>query len=171
MKTEQRTFYIYHVPGVKIGCTCRLRTRLRVQGLLDTEWEILETHTDSKVASAREQELQREYGYKVDIGRSAYNIEARLEGCSKGGKKSGKKSGAIARDSGQLTRVGKANSIRRRQPVLAYRRDTGEFVGEFESQTDAARQLGVVQGGITSVLNGKSSHAKGYHFELKHNNP
>jgi len=58
------TYYIYHIPGVKIGCTSQLKTRLKKQRF--TEWEILETHTDIMVASAREIELQKEYGYTVD---------------------------------------------------------------------------------------------------------
>ena len=31
-----------------------------------TEWEVLETHTDINIASNREIELQKEYGYNVD---------------------------------------------------------------------------------------------------------
>ena len=59
-----KTFYIYHIPGVKIGCTGDLEKRMRDQGF--TSWEILEEHTDIYEASRREIELQREYGYLVD---------------------------------------------------------------------------------------------------------
>ena len=58
------TYYIYHIPGVKIGCTKDLKTRMRVQGF--TDWEILEEHTDIYEASNRELELQEEYGLPVD---------------------------------------------------------------------------------------------------------
>jgi hypothetical protein len=57
-------YYIYHIPGVKIGTSINPKRRVRSQGY--TEYKILEVHTDIKVASERERELQIEYGYKVD---------------------------------------------------------------------------------------------------------
>ena len=57
-------YYIYHIPGIKIGCTSQLKYRLKRQGF--TEWEILETHTDIYEASAREIQLQKDYGLPVD---------------------------------------------------------------------------------------------------------
>ena len=57
-------YYIYHIPGVKIGCTKDLEKRMSDQEF--TEWQILETHEDIHVASDREIELQKEYNYKVD---------------------------------------------------------------------------------------------------------
>ena len=58
------TYYIYHIPGIKIGCTNQPEKRMSDQGF--TEWEILETHTDIHEASNREMELQEEYGYRID---------------------------------------------------------------------------------------------------------
>jgi hypothetical protein len=57
-------FYIYHIPGKKIGCTADLQKRMSDQGF--TEWEILETHENGWLAGDREKELQEEYGYRVD---------------------------------------------------------------------------------------------------------
>lgn len=57
-------YYIYHIPGNKIGCTSVLEHRMQEQGF--TEWEILETQEDIYVASDREIELQKEYNYTVD---------------------------------------------------------------------------------------------------------
>ena len=59
-----KTYYIYHIPGVKIGCTSDLNKRMADQGF--TDWNILEEHTDIYLASDREIELQKEYGYRVD---------------------------------------------------------------------------------------------------------
>ena len=59
-----RNFYIYHVPGIKIGVTTNVPKRMKQQGF--TEWEHLETHTCVYEVSDREQELQRQYGYRVD---------------------------------------------------------------------------------------------------------
>ena len=50
-------YYIYHIPGVKIGCTNDLDKRMSDQGF--TNWEILETHEDGWVAGDREIELQK----------------------------------------------------------------------------------------------------------------
>ena len=56
--------YIYHIPGLKIGCTSDPKTRARrphYEGFY-----ILEVHEDAQTAGDRELELQREYGYPVD---------------------------------------------------------------------------------------------------------
>jgi hypothetical protein len=58
--------YIYHIIGKKVGCTKDIPTRMKRQGVKEGEYEILEEHTNAKVASVREMELQKEYGYKVD---------------------------------------------------------------------------------------------------------
>ena len=59
-------YYIYHIKGVKIGCTTNPKIRIiKRQGF--TEYEILETHSDIDIASEREMELQEQYGYKVDV--------------------------------------------------------------------------------------------------------
>ena len=57
-------YFIYHIPGIKIGCTSDLQTRMRVQRF--TEWEILEEHTDIYEVSDREIQLQKDYGLPVD---------------------------------------------------------------------------------------------------------
>ena len=61
------TYYIYHIPGKKIGVTCDLNNRVTVQqGYGPGEYEILETHQDIDKVSIRELQLQKAYGYKVD---------------------------------------------------------------------------------------------------------
>ncbi len=57
-------YYIYHIPGVKIGCSQNIKNRIRQQKF--SHYEILEEHTDVFVASEREIQLQKENGYKVD---------------------------------------------------------------------------------------------------------
>ena len=60
-------YYIYHIPGIKIGVTNNLDDRVTVQqGYDQTEYEILETSYSIDYISKREQQLQKEYGYKVD---------------------------------------------------------------------------------------------------------
>ena len=62
------TYYIYHIPGKKIGVTCDLNNRVTVQqGYEPGEYEILESSEDIDHISSLELELQREYGYRVDM--------------------------------------------------------------------------------------------------------
>ena len=68
------TYYIYHIPGIKIGCTTDLAKRMKDQGF--TNWEILwQEEGDYEfgwIAGEKEIELQKQYGYKVD--KSNYQI-------------------------------------------------------------------------------------------------
>jgi hypothetical protein len=58
-------YYIYHIKGVKIGVSEEPENRTKKQGFDD--YEILETHTCIYEVSKREHELQKEYGYPVDL--------------------------------------------------------------------------------------------------------
>ena len=61
-------YIIYHIPGKKIGVTNDLYNRVECQqGYEVGEYEILESSDDIKYISKREIELQKEYGYKVDL--------------------------------------------------------------------------------------------------------
>ena len=61
------TYYIYHIPGKKIGVTCDLYNRVtEQQGYESHEYEILEETKDIEHASYIERMLQESYGYRVD---------------------------------------------------------------------------------------------------------
>ena len=65
-------YYMYHIPGKKIGVTRNLNTRVTlIQGYKEGEYEVLEQSEDIDYISDREIELQKSYGYKVD--RQKYN--------------------------------------------------------------------------------------------------
>jgi len=62
------TYYLYHIPGKKIGVTRNLNSRVtEQQGYSPDEYEVLEQSTDIDYISSRELELQKSYGYKVDL--------------------------------------------------------------------------------------------------------
>lgn len=64
---KQIIYYLYHIPGKKIGVTRNLNKRLTVQqGYQPSEYEVLETSLDMNYISSREAELQSVYGYKID---------------------------------------------------------------------------------------------------------
>jgi len=61
-------YYIYHIPGKKIGVTRNLNNRVTLmQGYKETEYEVLEQSDDIDYISDREIELQKSYGYRVDL--------------------------------------------------------------------------------------------------------
>ena len=65
-------YYLYHIPGKKIGVTRNLNTRVTlIQGYKEGEYEVLETSEDIDYISEKEIELQKSYGYKID--RQGYN--------------------------------------------------------------------------------------------------
>ena len=66
------TYYIYHIPGKKIGMTCDLQNRVtEQQGYEPHEYEVLAESKDVDFASWMEIQLQKQFGYKVD--RKPYN--------------------------------------------------------------------------------------------------
>ena len=64
------TFYLYHIPGKKIGVTRDLNKRVtEQQGYEPHEYEVLHTYDEDEIeeVSLMEAHLQKEYGYPVDI--------------------------------------------------------------------------------------------------------
>ena len=65
---KEITYYLYHIPGKKIGVTRNLNKRVtQQQGYSPDEYEVLDQSTDIDYISSRELELQKSYGYKVDL--------------------------------------------------------------------------------------------------------
>ena len=64
---DELTYYLYHIPGKKIGVPRDLNSRVvDQQGYGLDEIEVLDQSTDINYISDREIELQKSYGYKVD---------------------------------------------------------------------------------------------------------
>ena len=60
-------YYLYHIPGKKIGVTRNLNNRVTlIQGYKPNEYEVLDQSDDIDYISDKEIELQKSYGYKVD---------------------------------------------------------------------------------------------------------
>jgi len=70
-------YYLYHIPGKKIGVTCNLNNRVTLtQGYNPDEYEVLDQSEDIDYISEKEIELQKSYGYKID--RKKYNELVKL---------------------------------------------------------------------------------------------
>jgi hypothetical protein len=141
-------YHIYHIPGVKIGCSTQPKQRVKTQGY--STFEILETHSDIYEASKREIELQKQYGYKVDD--VPYNISY------KNRHKWDDKSRILA-----------AQSLERK--VLQYDLQ-GKFVKEWKSIVDATKNIAKHNNSslIRGVLRGDKPSAYGFMFRYKENN-
>mgnify|MGYP003134672274 CR=1 FL=1 len=61
------TYYLYHIPGKKVGVTTDLKRRVEEQqGYGPGEYEVIEQSDDIDFISEGEQIMQRCYGYRID---------------------------------------------------------------------------------------------------------
>ena len=61
-------YYLYHIPGEKIGVTTNLEDRVeRQQGCYPHEYEVIMSTTDIDLISEKERQLQKAFGYRVDM--------------------------------------------------------------------------------------------------------
>ena len=60
-------YYLYHIPGKKIGVTTDLKERVeRQQGYYPNEYQVIMSTSDIDLVSEREISLQKALGYRVD---------------------------------------------------------------------------------------------------------
>jgi hypothetical protein len=163
-------YYIYHIEGIKIGCSKMPDNRVKRQGY--SEYSILEKHNDILTASIRERELQKEYGYKVDSSDYYKQMKMVVAAQTPSARKK------AAKNTNQKERVIKAVATchklnyqwnkegRKNLAVLQYDKN-GNLIGEYESLRLAAEAIGVTHGFITMVCQNKRKSAKGYVFKYK----
>jgi predicted GIY-YIG superfamily endonuclease len=89
--------------------------------------------------------------------------KATYSGRVKGGKIAGKITGKNNVQSGHIYNLIEAH----KKSVLAYKKNTGEFVGEYLSHCEAAKKLNCYQSHITACIKGKRKSHKGYLFKNK----
>jgi hypothetical protein len=159
-------YYIYHIKGTKIGVSEEPEIRTKRQGFI--EYEILEEHTCIFCVSDREQELQRQYGYKVD---KVPYWKSRLmwptkEGTIKGGKVAGEKNKEQFKK--VASKFAKENSIKSRwklqKKVYQYDLD-GNLINTFDGVREAKRQLGYCMGANVRKKK-KTCHGFVFSYEL-----
>jgi hypothetical protein len=177
-------YYIYHIPGIKIGCTKRLEIRMKQQGFFN--WEVLEIHSDKYKASKREIELQKQYGYSVDnreyhilcklavkggFKQGPENVKSgQLKSISKkggiaGNRARGLKYGKIAAESGQLAKARKKAIQSTSKCILQYDLN-GNIIKEWNSISECERGCNISRYHIRNVLNNKTKNYNGFVFKL-----
>lgn len=151
-------YYIYHIPGKKIGCTTNPKRRIE-QNQRYKEYQILETHTDINIASQREIELQKQYGYEVD--RKPYYKTIKM--CSKGGisaklvnaqSKAGKLGGKKNKESGHISYIGKI--FGKIQGIKNVQSGHLESIRTFESCSKGGKIGGKLTGKYVGDMQAKS---------------
>jgi hypothetical protein len=186
---NKNMYFIYHVEGIKIGCSTQPEIRVKQQNY--SEFKILEEHTDIYVASDREQELQKQYGYRVDECPYWKSYEAAIgrrtiEGMRKGGKVMGEymvKTGLLnkARLKSNEVRRGSKHSDEAKmkikfkamgnsnKPTIAISvfDKMNNLIGNYNSITSAANELNLHGGNISNVLKGKLQTTGGYKIKYK----
>lgn len=156
-------FYIYHIPGVKIGCSTQPKKRVEKQGY--SSYEILEEHSCIDSASKRELELQKEYGYKLDTSPYWLSVQNRR----KWSDEDRKKSQQTLKRNGFFNDWYKKGNRARMKGVVMLDKETYQPIKEFKCIADAARYLN--KKGNTSVISaccrGIKSSIYGYKWKYK----
>jgi hypothetical protein len=183
MKTK---YFIYHIPGVKIGVSNNPEYRVVTkQGF--AEYEILEEHTNVKVVSKREQELQAQYGYPVDkieywktlrwqkkdLTKTAQEKRVKntnfKESRSKIDHKSSRAKAVANTDykarNSKIDWELRTNKLKK--PVNQYDLE-GNFIKRWDSAIDASKLFSKNSSNITRCLKGELKHA--YKFIWKYAN-
>jgi hypothetical protein len=165
-------YYIYHIPGKKVGCTKNPNSRLRQQNA--ETYEILETHSDINIASQREIELQKQYGYKVDTCTYYDSIKQfKVDTVIKAGKASATKSWKENRDREMQKsyKGGKINAELNGKPVIMCDMN-GNPIKEFKNRADAAIFVNGFKSTLVGTIDKPNRSYKGYKWvSLLNNKP
>jgi hypothetical protein len=175
-------YYLYHIKGVKWGCSNQLKIRLKKQGYtLNDVYEIIE-ETNIDKAADMEKQLNIRDGYKW---RDDQDYRIITKAAIIGGNIVGKERGKLNVLSGHLKNIHHLSltkearlkavnntnwysvSKKLQKPIIAYKKDTNQFVGEYPSIKLAAELLNIGSANICNVLKNRYKQYKGYTFNYK----
>ena len=141
-------YYVYHIPKRKEwGCTKNINLRLKQLGYTDNDLDRIIICENIDTAAELEKRMNIEYGYGWNETRD-YRIITNVSktGYIKGGEISKEKNSKI---------------------VLAFDKITGNFVKEYYSIKECARDLNVNHGWIHNILKGRRKSVKGLIIKYK----
>lgn len=160
-------YYIYHIAGVKIGCSKNPTRRVNQQGY--TEYSILEQYEDIDIASKRELELQKEYGYKIDYNTYSKSIQGySIEKVKKAGSVSAKKRWLKNREK-ELEKGILGNEIVKEKyskTIIQYDLN-GNFIKEWKGIKETAKTLNIKPPNLSACLNGRQKTCGGFIWKYK----
>ena len=169
------TYYIYEIPGVKVGCTTDMERRQKQQRDKG-KMILLESYTDIDRATEREKELQAKKGYRVDSSYKASvenGIKASLASKTPEGLKNFKE--ALKKRDLQKERLKYCKKVKAYLIVDGIKTPSGrgyqaitkkKYIGTYTSGNECARALNIPSSAVFTVLNRPDAHQyKGYTFE------
>lgn len=150
-------YTIYHIPGVKVGCSNRVEARVKDQGY--TNYEVLGVYDDIKEASVKEKELQRKYGYRVDGGDYSHMLQRN---------KLSRMPEARQRQVASLLKSSARQAVYERKYRITLQFDLkGNFIKEWIKAKDASIALDICASDICACCRGKQKTAKGFIWKYK----
>lgn len=166
MQKNDNIYYIYEIPGKKVGCTKNFTSRQRVQKDKG-KMIILETHTNIDQASKRELELQREKGYPIDDKDYKTVVQIGKYGRECITKESIKKRKANTDYNNSTAALRKIWNSKKKTVKVTLKKDN-TLVGIYKGLNYAARKLNVDEANAATCANPKFKYplsVKGYVFE------
>lgn len=170
-------YTLYHIKGIKWGCSNQLEKRLSAQNYtINDVCELIEIDNIDK-ASDMERELNIRDGYGWNKSKDYRRVKTMVD------KSKGK--GANTQIKNKIGIFGyskddrlklstKANIIRakisaekRKTPIDAFNYMSGKFIKSFDSQKEACEFFNINRSSLNLVLNNKRNHTGGYTFKYK----
>jgi hypothetical protein len=176
-------YTIYHIPGVKVGCSKRVEARVKEQGY--NGYEVLETVEDRVEASKKEIEWQEKLGYGRDIlftyeqtlraGVFARKPEAKAkllatrkvsEVYKEGRLRGIEKRKETIKSSLKFKEAANTNAQRKMKPILQYSLD-GTLIKEWESAKYASEFFNISRQTIAMCARGLAKTSVGFIWKYK----
>jgi hypothetical protein len=205
-------YYIYEIPGIKVGCTENLKRRMQQQKVWDSkQYKVLGAANNINDATELEKEWQIKLGYNVDKGYGemlkwqSKVDHSKIDYSNHTGKQMYTPEAIVkrkkiindpefikAREEKRLASMDysnrnmtwvhnvnweeikkkmvnntdyKARSKKMKKPILMFKNK--QFIREWESATDASKELNIGINCIYACLSFKSKTAGGYGWERK----
>ena len=170
-------YKLYHIKGVKWGCSNQLERRLSAQNYtINDVCEIIEIN-DLDKASDMERELNIKDGYGWNKSKDYRRVKTMVDKSKGLGAKVQieNKIGIFGYSKEERLKLStKANIIRakisaekRKTPIDAFNYKTGKFIKSFNSQKEASEFFNISRSALNLVLNNKRNHTGGYKFIYK----
>jgi len=170
-------YTIYHIPGIKVGCSKRVEVRVKEQGY--SSYEVLEICSTVDEASQREVYWQKELGYKRDNKPYLKTIEtsklAHTEEAIKKRKETMRNSTAFinARKIGIEVLLSHVNYKTSRQQSGSHKKPSlhravlqyslnHELIKKWDSIKEAGETLNIDRGNMSFAAQGKYKTAGGF---------
>jgi hypothetical protein len=161
--------YIYEIFGRKIGATNDVERRMKEQKVKEGEYRIIEEHTNAKICSIREIELQKEFNYPVDrtqywktikMQKKTITKEARKKAVVNTDYKARTANINYKASRAKINWIAKAEKCKK--PVNQYDLKDN-FIKQWEGATDAAKSIGNKSpGNISACCRGIIKKHKNY---------